>query len=115
MPKRVMRLAIEFEDFRGEDEFILLDLDDRFDLILGMPWLKRYQPRIDSFNKLNDVTIPAQTPVPRKDMILDGMVGSTVFSAIDLKDGFYQIRMREDDVPLTAVSTPSQVPCLLAW
>ncbi|KAF1316786.1 reverse transcriptase, partial [Globisporangium splendens] len=62
---------------------------------------------VHAFNKLNDATIPAQTPVPRKDMILDGMVGSTAFSAIDLKDGFYQIRMREDDVPLTAVSTPS--------
>ncbi|KAF1318072.1 reverse transcriptase, partial [Globisporangium splendens] len=62
---------------------------------------------VHAFDKLNDATIPAQTPVPRKDMILDGMVGSTVFSAIDLKDGFYQIRMREDDVPLTAVSTPS--------
>ncbi|KAF1329375.1 reverse transcriptase, partial [Globisporangium splendens] len=62
---------------------------------------------VHAFNKLNDATIPAQTPVPRKDMILDGMVGSTVFSAIDLKDGFYHIRMREDDVPLTAVSTPS--------
>jgi hypothetical protein len=62
---------------------------------------------VHAFNKLNDATIPAQTPVPRKDMILDGMVGSTIFSAIDLKDGFYQIRMREDDVPLTAVSTPS--------
>ncbi|KAF1319508.1 reverse transcriptase, partial [Globisporangium splendens] len=57
---------------------------------------------VHAFNKLNDATIPAQTPVPRKDMILDRMVGSTVFSAIDLKDGFYQIRMREDDVPLTA-------------
>ncbi|KAF1317464.1 reverse transcriptase, partial [Globisporangium splendens] len=62
---------------------------------------------VHAFNKLNDATIPAQTPVPRKDMILDGMVGSTIFSAIDLKDGFYQIRMRESDVPLTAVSTPS--------
>ncbi|KAF1336745.1 Pol protein, partial [Globisporangium splendens] len=62
---------------------------------------------VHAFNKLNDATIPVQTPVPRKDMILDGMVGSTVFSAIDLKDGFYQIRMREDDVPLTTVSTPS--------
>ncbi|KAF1324715.1 reverse transcriptase, partial [Globisporangium splendens] len=62
---------------------------------------------VHAFNKMNDATIPAQAPVPRKDMILDGMVGSTVFSAIDLKDGFYQIRMREDDVPLTAVSTPS--------
>ncbi|KAF1317051.1 reverse transcriptase, partial [Globisporangium splendens] len=46
---------------------------------------------VHAFNELNDATIPAQTPVPRKDMILDGMVGSTVFSAIDLKDGFYQI------------------------
>ncbi|KAF1335872.1 reverse transcriptase, partial [Globisporangium splendens] len=64
---------------------------------------------VHAFNKLNDAAIPAQTPVPRKDMILDGMVGSTVFSAIDLKDGFYQIRMREDDVPLTAVSTPSDM------
>jgi hypothetical protein len=64
---------------------------------------------VHAFNKLNDATIPAQTPVPRKDMILDGMVGSTVFSDIDLKDGFYQIRMREDDVPLTAVSTPSGI------
>lgn len=62
---------------------------------------------VHAFNKLNDATIPAQTPVPRKDMILDGMVGSTIFSTIDLKDGFYQIRMRESDVPLTAVSTPS--------
>ncbi|KAF1314353.1 putative retroelement, partial [Globisporangium splendens] len=47
MPKRVVRLAIKCEDFRGEDEFILLDLDDKFDLILGMPWLKRFQPSID--------------------------------------------------------------------
>ena len=62
---------------------------------------------VHAFNKLNDATIPAQTPIPRKDMILDGMSGSTVFSTIDLMDGFYQILMRESDVPLTAVSTPS--------
>ncbi|KAE9332579.1 hypothetical protein PR003_g14438 [Phytophthora rubi] len=35
------------------------------------------------------------------------MSGSTKFSAIDLMDGFYQILMREADVPLTADSTPS--------
>ncbi|KAF1318878.1 Gag protein, partial [Globisporangium splendens] len=50
MPKRVVRLAIKCEDFRGEDEFVLLDLDDKFDTILGMPWLKRYQPSIDWMN-----------------------------------------------------------------
>uniref|UniRef100_A0AAV1TQ33 Reverse transcriptase domain-containing protein n=1 Tax=Peronospora matthiolae TaxID=2874970 RepID=A0AAV1TQ33_9STRA len=62
---------------------------------------------VHAFNKLNDATIPAQTPIPRKDMILNSMSGSVIFSAIDLTDGFYQILMRQSDIPLTAVSTPS--------
>ncbi|KAH9111480.1 hypothetical protein AeMF1_014009 [Aphanomyces euteiches] len=35
------------------------------------------------------------------------MAGSTIFSTIDLRDGFYQILMRICDIPKTAVSTPS--------
>ncbi|POM64685.1 Retrovirus Polyprotein [Phytophthora palmivora] len=62
---------------------------------------------VHAFNKLNDATIPARTLIPGKDMVLDSMPGSVVFSAIDLTDGFYQILMRESDIPLTAVSTPS--------
>ncbi|KAE8907776.1 hypothetical protein PF005_g7680 [Phytophthora fragariae] len=62
---------------------------------------------VHAFNKLNDATIPAQTPIPRKDIVLDTMSGSVIYSAIDLTDGFYQILMRESDIPLTAVSTPS--------
>ncbi|GMF61233.1 unnamed protein product [Phytophthora fragariaefolia] len=58
-------------------------------------------------NNLNDATVPAQTPIPRKDVIVDSMALSTIFSALDLRDGFYQILMRESDIPLTAVSTPS--------
>ena len=62
---------------------------------------------VHAYNKLNAATIPAQTPFPRKDVIIDSMGGSTVFSTIDLRDGFYQILMRLEDVPKTAVSTPS--------
>ncbi|KAG2763590.1 hypothetical protein PC116_g5544 [Phytophthora cactorum] len=62
---------------------------------------------VHAFNKLNDATIPAQTPIPRKDMVLDAMSGSEIFSAIDLTDGFYQILMRLSDIPFTALSTPS--------
>ncbi|KAG4045256.1 hypothetical protein PC123_g19332 [Phytophthora cactorum] len=62
---------------------------------------------VHAYNKLNDATIPAQTPIPRKDVIIDSMAKSTVYSALDLRDGFYQILMRESDIALTAVSTPS--------
>lgn len=62
---------------------------------------------VHAFDKLNDATIPAQTPIQRKDMVRDSMSGSTIFSSLDLTDGVYQILMRESDVTLTAVSTPS--------
>ncbi|CEG38648.1 Aspartic peptidase domain [Plasmopara halstedii] len=47
MPKQAIRLAMKFQVFRGEDEFMLLDLDNKFGVILGMPLLKRY--RLDGY------------------------------------------------------------------
>ncbi|KAG2799824.1 hypothetical protein PC112_g20737 [Phytophthora cactorum] len=47
------------------------------------------------------------TPIPRKDVLQNNMVGCTLYSALDLVDGYYQLLMRACDVPLTAVSTPS--------
>ncbi|POM62678.1 LOW QUALITY PROTEIN: putative retroelement [Phytophthora palmivora] len=62
---------------------------------------------VHAYNKLNNATVPAQTPIPRKDVSLNNMSGCTLYSALDLVDGYYQILMRESDIPLTAVSTPS--------
>ena len=58
-----------------------------------------------AFNKLNAATVPAQTLIPRKDVIIDGMFKRTIFSSMDLMDAFYQILMRERDIPYTAVRT----------
>ena len=60
-----------------------------------------------TFNKLNAATVPAQTLIPREDAIIDGMSKSTFYLSMDLMDGFYQILMRDQDIPFTAVSTPS--------
>ena len=62
---------------------------------------------VHAYNKLNAATIPAQTPIPRKDVLQNNMAGCTIYSALDLVDGYYQLLMRADDIPLTAVSTPS--------
>ncbi|POM77681.1 Pol protein [Phytophthora palmivora] len=62
---------------------------------------------VHAYNKLNNATVPTQTPIPRKDVLLNNMSGCTLYCALDLADGYYQILMRESDIPLTAVSTPS--------
>ncbi|POM75212.1 Pol protein [Phytophthora palmivora] len=62
---------------------------------------------VHAYNKLNNATVQAQTPIPRKDVLLNNTSGCTLYSALDLVDGYYQILMRESDIPLTAVSTPS--------
>ncbi|POM72737.1 LOW QUALITY PROTEIN: Pol protein, partial [Phytophthora palmivora] len=57
---------------------------------------------VHAYNKLNNATVLAQTPIPRKDVLLNNMSGCTLYSALDLVDGYYQILMRESDIPLTA-------------
>ncbi|KAG3053407.1 hypothetical protein PI125_g26007 [Phytophthora idaei] len=62
---------------------------------------------VHAYDKLNNATVPAQTPIPRKDVLLNNMAGCELYSALDLVDGYYQILMRESDIPLRAVSSPS--------
>ena len=47
VPKRSVSLTLSSDMFKGKSNFILLDLDEKFDIILGMPWLKQFQPVID--------------------------------------------------------------------
>ncbi|POM66419.1 Pol protein, partial [Phytophthora palmivora] len=41
-----MDLAVKFEDFDSTESFLVLDMD-KYDLILGMPWLEKHEPWID--------------------------------------------------------------------
>ena len=54
------------------------------------------------YRQLNRATIRNQYPLPRIDELFDQLQGSRVYSKIDLRSGYHQLKVRENDVSKTA-------------
>lgn len=57
------------------------------------------------YRELTRITKKNNTPLPRNDEIFDRLDEAKVFSKMDLKTGFHQIRMKPDDIETTAFNT----------
>jgi hypothetical protein len=57
------------------------------------------------YRTLNDVTVKNKYPLPRIEDLIDQMRGARVFSKIDLRPRYHQMKIRPSDIPKTAFST----------
>ena len=57
------------------------------------------------YRELNKMTIKNQYPLPRIDDPLDQLQGACMFSKIDLRLAYHQVRVKEEDIPKIAFRT----------
>ncbi|GJR30306.1 putative reverse transcriptase domain-containing protein [Tanacetum coccineum] len=64
--------------------------------LLGLPLVRQ---------ELNKLTVKNRYPLPTIDDLFDQLQGSSVYSKIDLRSGYHQLRVRDEDIPKTAFRT----------
>ncbi|GJV51986.1 putative reverse transcriptase domain-containing protein [Tanacetum coccineum] len=57
------------------------------------------------YHELNKLTVKNRYPLPRIDDLFDQLQGSSIYSKIDLRLGYHQLRVREQDIPKMAFRT----------
>nr|GFB96940.1 putative reverse transcriptase domain-containing protein [Tanacetum cinerariifolium] len=61
------------------------------------------------YRELNKLTVKNRYPLPRIDNLFDQLQGSSVYSKIDLRSGYHQLRVREEDIPAVFMDLMNRV------
>ncbi|GJU42320.1 putative reverse transcriptase domain-containing protein [Tanacetum coccineum] len=64
-----------------------------------------YFQNVYHYQELNKLTVKNRYPLPMIDDLFDQLQGSSVYSKIDLRSGYHQLRVRDEDIPKTAFRT----------
>ncbi|GJR89975.1 retrovirus-related pol polyprotein from transposon 17.6 [Tanacetum coccineum] len=72
----------------------------------GLPPIRQVESQINLMpRELNKLTVKNPYLLPRFDDLFDQLQGSSTYSKIDLRSGYHQLRVRDEDIPKSAFRT----------
>ena len=61
------------------------------------------------YHGLKDVTVKNKYPLSHIDELFDQLQGAMVFSKLDLRQGYYQLRIKQEDIPKIAFNSDMDI------
>nr|GEW20465.1 hypothetical protein [Tanacetum cinerariifolium] len=115
IPKEKVRLLMSTKasDKKQREIVVVRDFPKVFpDDLFGLPPIREIKFRIELIpgatpvaKELNKLTVNNRYPLPRIDDLFDQLQGPQFFSKIDLRSGYHQLRVHEDDISKTTFRT----------